>query len=69
MHIEITKMLFGDYNVDVWGEDLNSRLDRQYFCRGYPSALLTALHIREMDMFKNLDIYYREMDELTKIKL
>ena len=64
MHIEIEKMLFGDYRVQVWNKELSSELDREYFCRGYGSALLTALDIRTLGGFENLDIYYREMDKL-----
>jgi len=65
-HIEIEKMLFGDYRVQVWEKDLNSALDREYFCRGWGSAYLTALGIRE-SLFKGLPIYYREMDKVTII--
>ena len=64
MTIEIEKMLFGDYRVQVWNEDLNSELDREYFCRGFDSALLTALNIRTLGSFEKLDIYYRDMDKL-----
>ncbi len=42
MHIEIEKMMFGDYRVQIWDEHLDSMLDREYFCRGWGSALLTA---------------------------
>jgi hypothetical protein len=66
--IEIEKMLFGDYRVQVWDERLNSMLDREYFCRGYDSALITAYNIRtSFESFKNLTIYYRELDILTLI--
>jgi len=67
MHIEIEKMMFGDYRVQVWEEDLQSALDREYFCRGYDSALLTALHIRELDGFEKLDIKYRELGKVETI--
>jgi len=67
MHIEIEKMLFGDYRVQVWDENLNSRLDREYFCRGYASALFTAIDIRTLDGFSELPIYYRDMDNLSEI--
>lgn len=67
MHIEIEKMLFGDYRVQVWDKDLNSALDREYFCRGYPSALLTAFEIRTLDGFEKLDIYSRELDEVKLV--
>lgn len=65
--IEIEKMLFGDYRVQVWDKDLNSMLDREYFCRGYSSAFLTALEISTLDHFHGLDIYYRELNIVTKI--
>jgi len=67
MTIEIEKMLFGDYRVQVWGDDLQSRLDREYFCRGFDSALLTALNIRTLPSFETLDIYHRDMDKLELI--
>jgi hypothetical protein len=66
-HIEIEKMLFGDYRVQVWNEDLNSELDREYFCRGYASALITALEIRSLPGFEKLDIYYRDMGNVELI--
>ncbi len=66
MHIEIEKMLFGDYRVQVWDENLNSALDREYFCRGYESALNTALEIQK-DLFVGLPIYSRYMDEVTLV--
>lgn len=58
-HIEIEKMLFGDYRVQVWDETLDSLLDREYFCRGYASALMTAIEIRTLPNFEMLDIWYR----------
>ena len=58
-HIEIEQMLFGDYRVQVWDENLNSMLDREYFCRGKLSATLTALKIRTLPGFEKLDIYLR----------
>jgi hypothetical protein len=67
MHIEIEKMLFGDYRVQVWNKDLQSELDREYFCRGWDSALLTSLNIRSLSGFEKLDIYSREMDKLELI--
>ena len=66
-HIEIEKMLFGDYRVQVWDENLNSLLDREYFCRGYDSALLTALNVRTLGNFSELKIYYRENKNLKLI--
>ena len=67
MHIEIEKMLFGDYRVQVWNKELQSELDREYFCRGWDSALLTALNIRTLPGFENLDIYSRELDKLELV--
>ena len=64
--IEIEKMLFGDYRVQVWNENLNSCLDREYFCRGYSSAFMTALEIQE-SLFKGLEIKYREVDKIESI--
>lgn len=64
-HIEIEKMLFGDYRVQVWDENLNSMLDREYFCRGYMSALMTANQIRTISAgFEYLPIYSRDLDKL-----
>ena len=60
MKIEIEQMLFGDYRVQVWTDTLESALDREYFCRGYESAFLTALEIRTLPSFTELDIYYKE---------
>lgn len=42
IHVEITQMLYDHYAVDIWDENLESTLDRQYFCAGYMSALFTA---------------------------
>jgi len=67
MHIEIEKMLFGDYRVQVWDESLVSMLDREYFCRGYASALLTATEIRTIESFKDLPIYSREANKVEKL--
>ncbi len=58
--IQIEKMLFGDYRVQVWNDDLSSALDREYFCRGYASAFLTAIEIKE-NLFNGLPIHYMEM--------
>lgn len=65
--IEIERMLFGDYRVQVWDENLQSLLDREYFCRGYASALLTALEIRTLEGFAELPIYSRELDKVELI--
>lgn len=64
--IEIEQMLFGDYRVQVWDENLNSLLDREYFCRGYDSAVLTARRIKQ-DMFPKLDIKFRDGDNIFLI--
>lgn len=66
-HIEIERMLFGDYRVQVWDKDLNSMLDREYFCRGFESALETAVQVED-SLFQGLPIYYRELDKLTQLK-
>lgn len=62
-HIEIEKMLFGDYRVQVWDENLNSQLDREYFCRGIKSAVETANEIKK-DLYPELEIYYRSGDNI-----
>ncbi len=54
-HILIEPMLFGDYRVGVWDENLNSLLDKEYFCRGYPSAFLTAQEVKA-SLFPGLEI-------------
>lgn len=54
-HILIEQMLFGDFRVNVWDERLNSMLDREYFCRGYESALMTALLVKQ-DLYPDLEI-------------
>lgn len=54
-HILVEPMLFGDYRVGVWDEDLNSMLDKEYFCRGLPSAMETATSVK-MDLFPKLEI-------------
>lgn len=67
MHIEIEQMLFGDYRVQVWDDRLSSCLDREYFCRGYASALLCAHEIRTLPGFERLDIYYRSIDKVEMV--
>lgn len=52
-------MLFGDYRVQVWDENLSSMLDREYFCRGFESATKTALLVKT-DLFPGLSVYARE---------
>lgn len=66
-YIEIEQMLFGDYRVNVWDDKSNSLLDREYFCHGYESAYITALGIKQ-NMFKDVPIYYRKLDETKKIE-
>lgn len=65
-HIEIEKMLFGDYRVQVWDDKLDSQLDREYFCRGIKSAFETAKEVKK-DLFPELEVFYRNGDttELT----
>lgn len=68
-HIEIEAMLFGDYRVCVWeqvGESYNECLDKEYFCRGYDSAVDTAKMVRK-DLFPGLEIKLRTGDELKTI--
>ena len=65
MHIEIEKMFFGDYRVHVWNTDLQSELDREYFCCGYESALATARQIK-LTMFPDLPIFYRDINNNFK---
>ena len=55
MEILIEPMLFGDFKVNVWDDNLNSMLDKEYFCRGYPSAFLTAQEIKA-SLFPELSI-------------
>jgi len=55
-HILIEQMPFGDYRVGVWDENLNSLLNKEYFCRGYPSAFATAMEIKA-DLFPDLPMY------------
>ena len=56
-YISIEKMLFGDYRVQVWDKDLNSMLDREYFCRGIVSARATAFEVQR-DLFPDLEIRF-----------
>ncbi len=64
-HIEVESMMFGDFRVQVWDENQDSLLDREYFCRGLQSAVETAEAIRTLPNFEKLDIFYRNMEELT----
>lgn len=54
-YISIEEILFGDFRVNVWDEQLNSALDREYFCRGYESALATAVLVQS-DFFPYCEI-------------
>ncbi len=56
--IEIEEMLFGDYRVCVWDEHLDGVLDKDYFCRGYESALMTALRV-QADFHPESDVLVR----------
>lgn len=67
-HIEIEKMLFGDYRVQVWDEQLDSMLDREYFCRSWESALMTAICV-QLDFYPELYIYSREMGTVEVVRL
>jgi len=70
MHIEIERMMFGDYRVQVWNKELQSELDREYFCRGYTSAYQTAIEIRNISSkFSKLPIFLRETDELIDLEV
>lgn len=66
-HIEIEQMLFGDYRVQVWDENLNSKLDREYFCRSYQSAYITANAI-QLDFYPDYPIYYRAENSIVKVQ-
>lgn len=66
MQIEIEKMLYGDYRVQVWDKNLNSALDREYFCRGYESACLTAIEIQN-NLMIGLPIYSRDGELVLKL--
>ncbi len=59
--------MFGDYRVQVWNENLQSELDTEYFCRGYESALLTAIQVRTLPGFAALDVYYRDGDKFELV--
>ena len=62
--IEVEQMLFGDFRVSVWGKNLEGLLDKEYFCRGELSAIMTAQEIRTLPSFEKLDIWFRSGDEL-----
>lgn len=66
MKIEIEKMLYGDYRVQVWDKNYDSALDREYFCRGYESACLTAMEIQN-SLMQGLPIYSRDGDNVIKL--
>lgn len=59
-YISIEKMLFGDYRVQVWNLNLDSMLDREYFCKGFNSALETAMALKmdKESQFKDFPIYF-----------
>lgn len=54
-HISVERMLFGDFRVQVWDENNQSMIDREYFCRGYESAMQTAINLQQ-DLFPTLEI-------------
>jgi len=60
-HILIEKMIFGDYRVCVWDENLSMMLDKNYFCRGILSARLTAVEVQN-DLFPELKIYEHDIE-------
>ncbi len=62
-YISVEKMLFGDYRVQVWDKNLNSMLDREYFCRGETSALMTAMEIQN-SLFPGLEIKHEPVPDL-----
>ena len=66
-HIEIERMMFGDYRVQVWDENKDSMLDREYFCRGFASAMMTAIETRTLPGFAMLDVYYRDEDSVELV--
>lgn len=65
--IQIEKMLYGDFRVQVWDKNLNSLLDKEYFCCGFNSALQTAMSVKldsNHQDFKDLPIYlYQDSKE------
>lgn len=66
MRIEIEKMMFGDYRVQVWDKNLDSALDKEYFCRGIESAFLTAIEIQN-NLMQGLPIYSRDGDNVIQL--
>ncbi len=65
-HIAVEQMLFGDYRVQVWDENQNSLLDREYFCCGELSALMTASELSK-GLFSDLPIYEYTAEGIKKI--
>lgn len=68
--IQIEKMLYGDFRVQVWDKNLNSLLDREYFCCGFNSALQTAMSVK-LDSnhkdFNDLPIYLYQDNKEKKL--
>lgn len=69
MEILIEPMLFGDYRVGVWDDKLNPMLDKEYFCRGLESAILTANLVKQ-DLFPEgiIQMYNPDLPTITKAK-
>lgn len=59
--ILIEPLLFGDYAVAVYDEHDTLVLDRKYYCRGYLSAVFTAINIKG-SLFDG-DIYQYDLEE------
>jgi len=55
IQILVEPMLYGDFRVAVWDENLCGLLDREYFCRGLDSAILTAGLVKR-DLFQEAEI-------------
>lgn len=60
-HILIEPMMFGDWRVAVWDENLNGMLDKDYFIRGEQAAIMVALEVKK-DLFPDLEIYRSDVD-------
>jgi hypothetical protein len=63
-HIAIELMMFGDYRVQVWDENKNSMLDREYFCKGFASAEQTAFQLQTQT---NLPLYIYNFDNILSM--
>lgn len=69
--ILIEPLLFGDYFVAVYDERDNLVLDHKYRTKGFLSARMTALELRDdkESSFYGLEIYYIKMEEPFEEKL